>query len=163
MEIFWSIILMLLTTTALTAQKKLCSTTVKTLDGKEMNTTDFSNNGKPMLVYLWETSCTPCTQGLKEIAPIYEIWQKKTGLKVIAVSIDDRKNHSKVKSYAETQDWKYEIYLDDSREIMTQMEMENPLHLWLIDGKGTIVWEQEGYTAGDTDKIAEALRTLKKE
>lgn len=161
MKILWSAILILLTTT-LIAQKKLCSTTVKTLDGKEINTADFSNNGKPMLVYLWETSCAPCTQGLKEIAPIYEIWQKKTGLKVIAVSIDDRKSHPKVKSYAEAQGWKYEVYLDDSREIMTQMEIENPLHLWLIDDKGTIVWEQDGYTAGDTDKLAEALRTLDK-
>ena len=43
---------------------------------------------------------------------MYEDWQEETGVKVIAVSIDDARNMSKVKPKVNALLWDYEIYCD---------------------------------------------------
>ena len=69
---------------------------VKTLDGKTVNTSKFSNDGKPMIIDFWATWCKPCKKELDAIAETYEDWQKETGVKLIAISIDDARSSAKV-------------------------------------------------------------------
>ena len=59
---------------------------VKTLDGKTVNTSKFSNEGKPMIIDFWATWCKPCKKELDAISEVYADWQKETGVKLIAVS-----------------------------------------------------------------------------
>ena len=76
--------------------KKLPSVNVKTLDGKTINTADISNNGKPIIMSFWALWCKPCINELTTIAEVYDEWVEETGVKVIAVSIDDSRSSSKV-------------------------------------------------------------------
>ncbi|MDP3058288.1 MAG: redoxin domain-containing protein, partial [bacterium] len=39
---------------------KIASATVKTLDGKDFNTSLISNNGNPVILSFWALWCTPC-------------------------------------------------------------------------------------------------------
>ncbi|HAP31268.1 MAG TPA: thiol:disulfide interchange protein, partial [Flavobacteriales bacterium] len=70
---------------------------LKTLDNNTFNTSDFDNDGKPIVISFWATWCKPCIKELNNIAEVYEDWQDETGVKVIAISIDDARNMSKVK------------------------------------------------------------------
>jgi thiol-disulfide isomerase/thioredoxin len=66
---------------------KLPSVNVKTLDGKTFNTSEISNNGKPILIAFWALWCKPCKKELDAYNELYEEWQDETGVKIVAVSI----------------------------------------------------------------------------
>ena len=70
---------------------------VKTLDGKTVQTSTFNNDGKPYILSFWATWCKPCLRELNTIKEVYEDWQEETGVKIIAVSIDDSRGDSRVK------------------------------------------------------------------
>src|SRR4051812_35976985 len=93
---------------------KIPSATVKKLDGSKINSNTFSNNGKPIIISFWATWCKPCKKELDAIAENYPEWVKETGVKLIAVSIDDPRSSSKVVTDVKTKGWEYEIYLDEN-------------------------------------------------
>ncbi len=49
-----------------------------------------------MIINFWATWCKPCVLELSTIADEYEEWVAATGVKLIAVSIDDSRNTAKV-------------------------------------------------------------------
>src|SRR5579863_808324 len=91
---------------------KIPPTAVKTINGTNYNTSSFSNNGKPIIIDFWATWCKPCIAELEAINDEYTGWQKETGVKLIAVSVDDARTMSKVQSFVREKGWDYEVYLD---------------------------------------------------
>ncbi len=53
------------------------SVSVKSLDGKSVNTSDIANDKKPIILCIWEMSCAPCIHEFDEISKKYENWQKE--------------------------------------------------------------------------------------
>lgn len=80
---------------------QLPSVALKTMDGKPVNTSELSNDGKPFIIDFFATWCKPCNRELDAIAEIYDDWQKETGVKIVAVSIDQGQNINKVKPLVE--------------------------------------------------------------
>ena len=76
---------------------QLPKVTLKTLDGKTISTETLSNDGKPFIISFFALWCKPCQRELKAIAEVYDEWQKETGVKLYAVSIDEAQNIHKVK------------------------------------------------------------------
>ena len=70
---------------------------VKTLDGRTVHTSVIQNEGKPIIISFWATWCKPCNRELNTIKEVYEEWQEETGVKLVAVSIDDSRSASRVK------------------------------------------------------------------
>ena len=68
--------------------------TIKTLDGKTVETSIINNDGKPIIVSFWATWCKPCNRELNAIKEVYEEWQEETGVKLVAISIDDARSAS---------------------------------------------------------------------
>lgn len=143
--------------------KKVAAAKVKNLKGQTINTADFSNDGKPIIVNFWATWCKPCLQELTNIHDKYSKWQKETGVKIIAVSIDDSRNSRRVMPFVKARGWDYDIYLDVNQDFKRAMNVNNPPHTFLIDGSGNIVYEHNGYAPGDEDKLYEKIKTLIKE
>lgn len=79
------------------AAAQLPAVTLKSMDGKTVRTDTLSNNGKPFIIDFFATWCKPCNRELKAINEVYEEWQEETGVKLIAVSIDQAQNIHKVK------------------------------------------------------------------
>jgi cytochrome c biogenesis protein CcmG/thiol:disulfide interchange protein DsbE len=142
-------------------EKKVPSVNIKDLQNKVVNTSSFSNNGKPIIISFWATWCSPCKKELNNIADFYEDWQEETGVKLIAISIDDTRFLSRVKPYVLVSGWEYEVYTDANQDFKRAMNVNNVPHIFLIDGEGNIVYEHNNYVEGDENKLYEELLTLK--
>jgi cytochrome c biogenesis protein CcmG, thiol:disulfide interchange protein DsbE len=138
----------------------LPSVTLKDMDGKDVNTADLSNDGKPILVCFWATWCSPCKKELNTYADFYEEWQKETGVKIYAVTIDDQRTVNSVKPYVNSVSWEYEILSDVNKTFSQAMGVNSPPHTFLLNGKGEIVWQHVGYTPGDEEEVHEQLLKL---
>jgi len=142
------------------AQEKLPSIKVKDLKGNAVTTSTISNDGKPMVVSFWATWCKPCIRELNAINDEYIDWQDETGVKLVAISIDDARNSSKVRPFITSQGWEYEVYLDENGELRRALNVNNVPHTFLLDGKGNIVWQHNGYLPGDEDHLYELVTKL---
>lgn len=139
---------------------KIPSASVKTLDGKNFNTSSISNDGKPIIMSFWATWCSPCKAELNAISEVYADWQKETGVKVIAVSIDDARNMSKVTPYVNGKNWEFDVLLDPNGDFKRAMNVNNVPHTFLINGKGEIVWQQNSSSPGDEEKLIQLVRKV---
>lgn len=142
--------------------KKLPSVIIKDIDGKSINTAELSNNGKPMIVSFWALWCKPCQKELSTIAEVYEEWQKETGVKLIAVSIDDARSTARVKPTANGNNWDYEILLDVNSDFKRAMNVNQIPHTFILNGKGEIVWQHTSFSEGSELKLIEIIRKLNK-
>lgn len=136
------------------------SVNVKTTDGKTFNTSQFQNNGKPMIIDFWATWCKPCVAELNAIAEDYPEWKKDTGVKLIAISIDDARTMASVAPFVAGKGWEYEVYVDPNSDFRRAMNVNNVPHTFLIDGNGKIVAQHNSYSPGDEEKLLEELKKL---
>lgn len=139
------------------AQDKLPAVNVKTIDGATFNTANINNNGQPIIIDFWATWCKPCVQELTAISDLYEDWQKTTGVKIYAVSIDDARNSARVKPFVNARGWEYQILLDPNADLKRAMNVGDIPHTFLINGKGEIIFQHAGYAPGDENELYEKL------
>ena len=142
--------------------RKVPSVDIKTIDGKTFNTDSISNSGKPIIISFWETFCKPCINEFEAISEVYADWQKETGVKLMAVSIDNSRTSSKVPSMVKTNGWEFEVYMDINQDFKRAMSISYCPYSFLIDGLGNIVWEKGAYAEGDEEKLYELVKKVAK-
>lgn len=135
---------------------------VKTVDGKKINSSKFANDGKPIIISFWATWCKPCKKELDAISENFEEWQKETGVKLIAISIDDSRSSGKVGTDAKSHAWDYEVYIDENQDFKRAMNVNNVPHTFIVNGKGEIVWQHNSYAEGDEEHLYEILKKVAK-
>ena len=140
--------------------RPLPSADLKTTDGKTVSSSKFNNNGKPIIISFWATWCKPCKKELDAISENYEEWQKETGVKLIAISIDDSRSSGKVVTDSKSHGWDFEIYLDQNQDFKRAMNVNNVPHTFIVNGKGEIVWQHNSYADGDEDHLYEELKKI---
>ena len=150
------------TSLAFSQNGALPSVEVKTLDGSSFNIKNLKNNGNPIVISFWATWCAPCKKELNAIAEVYEEWQEETGVKLIAISIDDTRSMSKVKPYVNASGWEYEVYLDPNGDLKRAMGVQQVPHTFLLNGDNEIVWQHRTYVDGDEDELLEEIKKLTK-
>lgn len=136
------------------------SVTIKTLNGKQINTTELTNDGKPVIINFWATWCKPCLKEMSAINDVYLDWVDETGVKMYAVSIDDSRSASRVKTLANAQAWEFEVLLDENGDFKRAMNVANPPHVFVIDGKGNVVFQHNGYSDGSEQELIDVVRRL---
>lgn len=139
---------------------KLPNVTVKDVKGNSISSEDFNNDGKPIIISFWATWCKPCITELNAINDYYDEWVEETGVKLIAVSIDDARNAARVRPFVLGQGWEYEVYLDENSDLRRAMNVNNPPHTFLLNGKGEVVWQHNGYVPGDEDILYDLVVKL---
>lgn len=144
----------------MTLHAQLPAVTLKTLEGKTIDTSTLENGGKPFIISFFATWCHPCNRELKAIHEVYPDWQDETGVKVIAVSIDQAQNIQKVKPLVDGYGWEYEVLLDPNSDFKRAMGVNLIPHVFIVDGKGNIVESRSGYTEGSESHLIEKVREL---
>ena len=150
------------TVSSFSQNRTLPSVKVKNLKGSLVNIQTIENDGNPIVISFWATWCKPCKKELNAIAEVYEEWQDDTGVKLVAISIDDSRSSSKVKPYVNSSGWEYEIYLDSNRELSRSLGVSTVPHTFLLDGNGNIIWEHRGYIEGDEEELLEQIEQIAK-
>ena len=153
-------IMMMLFATAQTISAQLPSFKLKTIDGKTVSTDTLRNDGKPFIISFFATWCKPCNRELSAIAEVYDEWQKETGVKLYAVSIDKAQNANKVKPLVNQNGWPYEVMLDPNSEFRKSFGGEMIPFVIICDGNGKIIEKHNGYTEGSEEEIIEKVREL---
>lgn len=145
---------------ATTASAQLPSVKLKDINGKVIDTAKLSNDGKPFIISFFATWCKPCNRELSAIAEVYDEWQKETGVKLYAVSIDKAQNANKVKPLVNQNGWPYEVMLDPNSEFRKSFGGEMIPFVIICDGNGKIIEKHNGYTEGSEEEIIEKVREL---
>jgi len=156
-------VLIFISSLSLVAQEKLNvfpSVDIKNIEGKIINTDEFDNGGKPIIVSFWATWCKPCAKELDAISEVYDEWQDETGVKLLAISIDDARNTGKIAPFANGKDWPYEVYLDANSDLKRALNVNAIPHTFLLNGKKEIVWQHTSYFDGDEDELFEEVQKL---
>ena len=142
------------------AQAQLPAITLKTMDGQTVKTDTLSNQGKPFIISFFATWCKPCNRELSAIQEVYEDWQEETGVKLIAVSIDQAQNINKVKPLVDEHGWEYDVLLDPNSDFRRALGIQMIPFTLIVDGKGKIVYKHNGYTDGAETELLEKVREL---
>tara|TARA_B100000282_G_scaffold99335_1_gene69966 strand:+ start:1488 stop:1970 length:483 start_codon:yes stop_codon:yes gene_type:complete len=153
-------LLLLVSTISFAQIKNLPNVDVKKIDGSSFNFKNIDNNGNPIVISFWATWCKPCTKELNNIAEVYEDWQDETNVKLVAVSIDDRRSQSKVAPYVNSSGWEYEIYIDPNSDLKRAMGVSTVPHTFLLDKNKQIIWQHRGYVEGDEYELFDEILKL---
>lgn len=140
--------------------KKLPSVTIKDLAGQTINTATLSNEGKPMIISFWALWCKPCINELTTIAEVYPDWVTETGVKIIAVSIDDARSTAKVGPTVNAKGWEYQVLLDSNGDFKRAMNVNMVPHTFLLNGQGEIVWQHTSFSEGSELELIDMVRKL---
>jgi peroxiredoxin len=157
------LVVLLFASTTFYAQQKgnsLPNVQLKTLDGQNFNTSDISNDGKPIVISFWATWCSPCKRELNNINDVYQDWVDETGVKVIAISIDDSRQVYKVAPYVQGKAWEFDVLLDTNGDFKRAMGVNNVPFTILLDGEGKVVYEHNNYAEGDEDELYDLILEL---
>ena len=153
-------LLLLVPTISFAQIKNLPNVDVKKIDGSSFNFKNIDNNGNPIVISFWATWCKPCTKELNNIAELYEDWKDETNVKLVAVSIDDRREQSKVAPYVNSSGWEYEIYIDPNSDLKRAMGVSTVPHTFLLDKNKQIIWQHRGYVEGDEYELFDEILKL---
>ena len=153
-------LLLLVSTLSFAQIKNLPNVDVKKIDGSSFNFKNIDNNSNPIVISFWATWCKPCTKELNNIAELYEDWKDETNVKLVAVSIDDRRSQSKVAPYVNSSGWEYEIYIDPNSDLKRAMGVSTVPHTFLLDKNKQIIWQHRGYVEGDEYELFDEILKL---
>ena len=133
-----------------TAFAQLPSVTVENAKGEAVNTKSLLEEGTPMIISFWSTSCKPCIRELDAIDDALPDWLDEVDFRVVAVSTDDSRLLSKAKSFAEGRGWgdEYTLLFDKNQDFMRAMNVSVVPHVFVIDAKGKVVYSHTSYVPG---------------
>lgn len=164
-------VIMLIATMAVNAQEKtladkvlgektLPSVTLNNIFGKRVDVNDYAKSGKITVVSFWATWCVPCKKELNNISELYEEWQEKYNMQLVAVSIDDSRSSTKVKPYTDSQRWEFDILLDPNQDLKRELNIQSVPFTVLLNQKGKIVYTHTGYVEGDELVLEDEIKKI---
>ena len=147
-----------------TAFAQVPSVTVENAKGEAVNTKSLLDEGTPMIVSFWSTSCKPCIRELDAIYDALPDWLDEADFRVVAVSTDDSRLLAKAKSFAEGRGWgeEYTLLFDKNQDFMRAMNVSVVPHVFVIDGKGKVVYSHTSYVPGHELELFEAIKKCAK-
>lgn len=141
-------------------QNTLPSTNLKTLDGENVDLISFADNGKTTIISMWATWCAPCKKELDAIAQVYEDWQVKYNVELVAITIDTQRQLAKVKPMVASKGWKYIILSDADNQLRNTLKVASIPQTFIVNNSGEIIFAHTGYSPGDELQLEEQLKKL---
>lgn len=137
---------------------------LENLQGQTVSLSQHLEKG-PIFVAFWAIWCEPCKAELRTLRTLNTTYAEK-GLTIVAVSIDNSKSISKVKSYIRSQKYEFPVLLDPESRLFELLNGKALPHAVLIDSEGKIAKIRTGFLPGDEKEIEKdfisVLESLKK-
>lgn len=141
---------------------KVASSSLKKLTGEEVNSLEYIAKDSGLVVLsFWATWCKPCLQELETLNDLYPQWKQETGVRIVAISIDDARNTAKIPAFVSGKGWAFEVLLDANSEFKRKMNVVSVPHTFLVNAAGEIKYQHASYSAGDEEDLFEAINTKK--
>lgn len=135
----------------------LPSLVLKNIDGEDVDIASFGTNGKITIISFWATWCKPCIKELKNMNDLLGDWIDEYDVELVAVSVDDSRNMSKVRPFVSGMGWDFEVLLDPNGDLQRALNVANPPVTFLIDQNGNIVYVHTGYVEGDEYELEDHI------
>ena len=137
------------------------SMNIKTLDGKTVNTHDYTQNGKITIVSFLATCFTPCKRELYVINELYSELFEKYGVQLLAITIDDARGLTKVPALVQSKGWEFTVLADTRQELMQLLNFPTVPQTFLLNQKGEIVYAHNAFNNGDEIELEKKIAELK--
>lgn len=145
------------------AAAQVPSVTIENFKGESFDTSVLLEDGTPMIISFWSTSCKPCIRELDAVYDAMPDWLEEADFRVVAVSTDDSRLLAKAKSFAEGRGWgeEYTLLFDKNQDFMRTMNVSVVPHVFVVDGKGKVVYSHTAYVPGGEVELFEAVKSCK--
>lgn len=142
------------------AQTQLPTVQLNTLKGEAINSQSLLNDSVPVVISFWSTICKPCIEELNAFRDQLTKWQKEADFKIVAVSTDDARSFSRVRTFVASREWPFTILLDKNQDFKRALNVNTIPQLYIVNRNGNIVYSHIGYTPGSEAKVLEVLKGL---
>ena len=142
------------------ASAQVPSVTIENAKGEAFDTASLLEEGTPMIVSFWSTSCKPCIRELDAVYDALPDWLEEADFRVVAVSTDDSRLLAKAKSFAEGRGWgeDFTLLFDKNQDFMRAMNVSVVPHVFVLDGKGKVVYSHTSYVPGNEVELLDAVK-----
>lgn len=142
------------------AAAQVPSVVLEDVKGAKFDTSLLLEEGTPMIISFWSTTCKPCIRELEAIYESMPDWLDEAEFRVVAVSTDDSRQLAKARSFAEGRGWgsDFTLLFDKNQDFMRAMNVPVVPHVFVIDPKGKIVFSHNSYVQGGETELFEAVK-----
>lgn len=134
------------------------SVSIKTLKNQTVDIQETLNKEGYTIISFWATWCKPCISELSAINDEYIDWQEETGVKVVAISIDDARSKIRIPTIVNGKNWAFEVYSDENSDLKRALNVQNVPHTFIVNAEGEIVWQHTSYNPGDEAHYIEFIK-----
>ena len=129
------------------------------LDGGDVSLSDYLGK-KVILINFFATWCDPCMKEMPKLNDMQADLGEK-GLQVVSISVDDAKDHSKVKALTKRMRYTPVVLLDAETRVVNTYNPRKDMPYTLVIGKDKkIHHKKKGCTDGDEKKMRAWVEAL---
>lgn len=137
---------------------KAPSFTLEDVDGNVVNLDSLLTKG-PVLMSFWALWCKMCIKELDALKPYAEEFDS-LNITLLAISQDKTRSVPKVKPFATSRKWTYQVVLDPENTMRELYNVQAMPTFFIIDQNKQLVFTHQGYKPGDEEAIIAKVREL---
>lgn len=130
------------------------------VNGKKLPFNETITKGRVTLISFWATWCVPCKKEIKSVREKMADWKKDADFDYMTVSIDESRAEGLVRSYAKSQGWDFEYYIDNNGDLKRSLGFQNVPFTMIIDKDGKVVYTHTGYEEGSENEVYAKVKEL---